>query len=48
LRGSLNEKFPGGVEAQAARLREEYHTMEPGKGKKASRAKELGKSLQKL
>jgi alkylated DNA nucleotide flippase Atl1 len=32
--GSLNEKFPGGMEAQAARLREEGHTIEGGKGKK--------------
>ena len=30
--GSLNEKYPGGVEAQAAHLREEGHTIEPGKG----------------
>ena len=32
--GSLNEKFPGGARAQAARLREEGHTIEGGKGKK--------------
>ncbi|MBI4282887.1 MAG: MGMT family protein, partial [Chloroflexi bacterium] len=32
--GSLNEKFPGGVEAQASRLREEGHAVELGKGKK--------------
>jgi len=31
--GELNEKYPGGVEAQAARLREEGHTIE-AKGKK--------------
>jgi len=30
---SLNEKFPGGVGAQAARLREEGHIMELGKSK---------------
>jgi alkylated DNA nucleotide flippase Atl1 len=36
-RGELNEKYPGGVEAQAARLREEEHTIEPGKGKKATK-----------
>jgi len=30
--GSLNEKLPGGTEAQAARLREEGHSIEPGKG----------------
>ncbi len=31
--GELNEKYPGGIEAQATRLREEGHTIEPGKGK---------------
>ena len=46
--GSLNEKFPGGVEAQAARLREEEHIIELGKGKKAPRIKEFEKSLQEL
>lgn len=29
--GKLNPKFPGGVEAQAQRLREEGHTVEKGK-----------------
>jgi len=43
--GSLNEKFPGGVEAQAARLREEGHTIEPGKGKKPPRVKDFEKAL---
>jgi hypothetical protein len=46
--GSLNPKFPGGVEAQAARLIEEGHTILPGKGKKPPRVKEFEKSLQKL
>ncbi len=32
--GSLNEKFPGGARAQAARLREEGHIVEAGRGKK--------------
>jgi len=32
--GELNEKYPGGVEAQATRLRKEGHTIELGKGKK--------------
>jgi hypothetical protein len=32
-KGELNEKYPGGVEAQAAHLREEGHTIEPAKGK---------------
>jgi len=46
--GSLNEKLPGGAEAQAARLGEEGHSIEPGKGKKPPRVKEFEKSLQKL
>jgi hypothetical protein len=46
--GGLNEKFPGGVEAQAARLREEGHSIEPGVGKKPPRVREFEKSLQKL
>ena len=32
--GSLKEKLPGGTEVQAARLKEEGHSIEPGKGKK--------------
>jgi len=35
--GELNPKYPGGVDAQAARLREEGHTIEPGKGKKPTK-----------
>lgn len=46
--GSLNEKFPGGTEAQAVRLKEEGHTIVPGKGKKPPRVKEFEKSLQEL
>ena len=46
--GSLNEKFPGGVEEQAARLREEGHIIELGKSKKGLRVKDFQKSLQKL
>ena len=44
-KGELNEKYPGGVEAQAAHLREEGHTIEPGKGKKPSRVKDFEKVL---
>jgi len=44
--GSLNEKFPGGVEAQAARLREEGHGIEPGKGKKPPRVVDFERALQ--
>jgi len=43
--GSLNEKFPGGVEAQAAHLEKEGHTIEPGKGKKPPKVKDFEKAL---
>jgi len=43
--GELNPKYPGGVEAQAARLREEGHTIELGKGKKPRKAKDFEKAL---
>lgn len=46
--GSLNEKFPGGVEAQAAHLRGEGHIIEPGKSKKPPRVNDFEKSLLKL
>lgn len=35
--GSLNPKFPGGEEAQAANLRAEGHAVVPGTGKKPAR-----------
>ncbi len=38
--GSLNEKFPGGVQAQAAHLRREGHTVTEGKGKKPPKVKD--------
>jgi len=43
--GGLNEKFPGGVDAQAAHLREEGHTIEPGKGKQPPKVKDFEKVL---
>jgi len=46
--GSLNPKFPEGIEAQATRLKEEGHTILAGKGKKLPRVKDFEKSLQKL
>jgi len=46
--GSLNQKLPGGTEAQAARLREEGHSIQPGKEKKVPRVEDFEKSLQKL
>ncbi len=44
-KGELNEKYPGGVEAQATHLREERHTIEPGKGKKPPEVKDFEKAL---
>lgn len=46
--GSLNERFPGGVAAQATHLGEEGHTIEPGKGKKPPRVKDFEKALVSL
>jgi len=46
--GELNEKYPGGVEVQAARLMAEGHTIEPGKGKKPPRVKDFEQALQVL
>jgi len=46
--GSLNEKFPCGNEAQAARLKEEGHSIESDKSKKPHRLKDFHKCLQKL
>jgi hypothetical protein len=46
--GSLNDKFPGGVAAQAAHLRKEGHTIEPGKGKKPPKVKDFEKALQEF
>jgi hypothetical protein len=43
--GSLNPRFPGGAAAQAARLREEGHTIEEGRGKKPPRVKDFEQAL---
>jgi alkylated DNA nucleotide flippase Atl1 len=43
--GELNEKYPGGVEAQAAHLEEERHTIEPGRGKKPPKVKDFEKKV---
>jgi hypothetical protein len=43
--GSLNPKFPGGVEAHAERLRQEGHEVTAGKGKKAPRVAGFQKAL---
>jgi hypothetical protein len=46
--GSLNEKLPGGVEAQADRLRNEGHSIELSKGEKPPRVADFADSLQSL
>jgi len=46
--GELNEKYPGGVEAQAAHLREEGYTIEPAKGRKPPKVKDFEKALAEL
>ncbi len=43
--GELNPKYPGGVDAQAACLKEEGHIVEPGKGKKPPKVKDFEKVL---
>lgn len=46
--GQLNEKYPGGAEAQAVRLKAEGHIIEPSKGKKPPKVKDFEKHLVKL
>lgn len=46
--GSLNEKFPGGAEAQSAYLENEGHTIVPSKGKKPPKVKDFEKYTQEL
>ena len=46
--GELNPKYPGGIQAQAARLEEEGHELIPAKGKKAPRVKDYEKVLVEL
>jgi alkylated DNA nucleotide flippase Atl1 len=43
--GSLNPKFAGGVESQAARLEAEGHTVVAGRGKKPPRVEGFEKAL---
>ena len=44
-KGELNEKYPGGVEAQAIRLQAEGHTIELGKNQKPRKVKDFEKAL---
>ena len=46
--GELNPEYPGGVEAQAARLKDEGHSIESGRDKRPKRVKDFEKSLVKL
>jgi hypothetical protein len=39
--GELNPKYPGGIEEQAARLQEEGHIIEMGRGGKTARVKDF-------
>jgi alkylated DNA nucleotide flippase Atl1 len=43
--GELNEKYPGGVKAQAAHLRKEGLAIEPGKGKRPPKVRDFEKYL---
>ncbi|MFC2071527.1 hypothetical protein ACFLUU_02255 [Chloroflexota bacterium] len=44
-KGELNEKYPGGVEAQATYLSEEGHTILLGKSQKPRKVKDFEKAL---
>ena len=46
--GELNEKYPGGVDAQATRLREEGHAIELGKNNMPRRVKDFERVLVEL
>jgi hypothetical protein len=46
--GSLYDKFPGGASAQARRLRQEGHTIQPGKGRHPPRVKDFDKHIVRL
>ncbi len=43
--GSLNNKFPGGVNRQAMYLKKEGHTIEPSRGKKPPKVKDFESKL---
>ena len=46
--GSLNGRFPGGVQAQAARLQKEGHIIDTKRGRKPPKVLNFEKSLQSL
>ncbi len=43
--GELNDKYPGGVEAQASFLTQEGHAIEAGRGKKPPRVRDFERYL---
>jgi hypothetical protein len=43
--GLINPKLPGGIKAQAARLKSEGHKIIPGKGKKPPKVQDFEKTL---
>ncbi len=43
--GLINPKLPGGIKAQAARLKSEGHKIIPGKGKKPPKVQDFEKAL---
>ena len=43
--GALNEKYPGGVDAQAACLKAEGHTIQLDKNNKPRKVKDFEKAL---
>jgi len=47
-KGELNEKYPGGVEAQAKRLMAEGHTIETDRDGKPKRVKDFEKKLAEI
>jgi hypothetical protein len=47
-KGELNEKYPGGVTAQAAKLKSEGHEIELDKAGKPKRVKEWESKLVKI
>jgi hypothetical protein len=44
----LNEKFPGGVKAQAAHLKKEGHRIQAGEGRKPPKVKDFQKYVFEL
>jgi len=47
-KGELNEKYPGGVEDQSVRLKEEGHVIELDKKLKPKKVKDFEKALAEL